>query len=195
VGRLRSALAHVKLREAIGLTEAWKHCVVSDDAMPDASWDEARRGESETQRLDRNWADLLQELRVGQTGVQLLTGFLLTLPFQQRFTHLDYASRIVYLVTVGFAVGATAALIAPVSIHRLLFRRHARRSLVSISHRCALAGLAMLGVAVCGAVYVITALVLRDLAGGIGAGIAAAVFLALWLALPLALRSRDESGR
>jgi hypothetical protein len=164
---------------------------VSDETMADASWDEARRGESETQRLDRNWGDLLQELRVGQTGVQLLTGFLLTLPFQQRFTHLDHPSKLIYLATVGAAVAATAALIAPVSIHRLLFRRHARRSLVSVSHRCALAGLTLLGIAVCDAVYVITALVLHDAAGVIGAAVVAAVFVSLWLVLPLALRTQE----
>ena len=59
------------------------------------------RDETEAQRLDRNWSSLLQELRVAQTGVQLLTGFLLTLPFQQRFTQLDGVMRTVYLVTVA----------------------------------------------------------------------------------------------
>ena len=78
------------------------------------------------QRLDRNWADLLQELRVVQTGVQLLTGFLLTLPFQARFEQLSGYERTIYLVTVTLSVAATGFLIAPVSLHRILFRRHAR---------------------------------------------------------------------
>src|SRR5436190_17789810 len=112
-----------------------------DDVSSDAGWDEARRDETEIERLDRNWNSLLQELRVVQTGVQLLTGFLLTLPFQQRFTALSQPLRIVYLATVGCSVGATVLLVAPVGIHRLLFRRHRLQVLVSAAHRCAYAGL------------------------------------------------------
>src|SRR6201996_4292485 len=97
----------------------------------DQRWDRDTRGETETERLDRNWNDLLQELRVVQTGVQLLTGFLLTLPFQARFTQLGEFQQNVYLVTVGLAVSATGVLVAPVAIHRMLFRRHARLALVS----------------------------------------------------------------
>lgn len=161
-----------------------------DELFEDASWDEARRGESNLQRLDRNWSDLLQELRVTQTGVQLLTGFLLTLPFQARFPDLDSTSRIVYLATVGSSVAASAALIAPVSIHRLLFRRHLRRPLVEVSHVCALTGLLLLGLAVGGAVYVITALVLSDVAGIVGAALVFVTFSIAWLALPIVLRRR-----
>src|ERR1700740_353414 len=77
---------------------AWQDCVVSvDQPERDEGWDWSARQETETQRLDRNWSSLLQELRVTQTGVQLLTGFLLTLPFQQRFTALDSTSTNVYL--------------------------------------------------------------------------------------------------
>jgi Family of unknown function (DUF6328) len=158
-----------------------------DDVTVDAGWDQARRGETETERLDRNWSDLLQELRVVQTGVQFLTGFLLTLPFQQRFTALDNTSQDVYLATVAAAVTATAALVAPVSLHRILFRRHARLSLVSLAHRFALIGLAMLGLAVCGVVYVVTALVVTERAASIGAACTAIVYLSLWLVLPIAV--------
>lgn len=93
-----------------------------DNPQDDQRWDSRERGETEVQRRDRNWNSLLQELRVVQSGVQLLTGFLLTLPFQQRFGVLDRPMRYVYLVTVGLSVGATVLLVAPVSIHRLLFR-------------------------------------------------------------------------
>ncbi|BBZ50645.1 hypothetical protein MHEI_23620 [Mycobacterium heidelbergense] len=72
-----------------------------DRPEDDQRWDRGQRGETETERLDRNWNSLLQELRVVQTGVQLLTGFLLTLPFQQRFDILDQQMRIVYLATEG----------------------------------------------------------------------------------------------
>src|ERR1700753_290333 len=100
----------------------------------DTSWNEQQRHETPLERLDRNWNDLLQELRVVQTGVQFLTGFLLTLPFQQRVTELGATARDVYLAPVSAAVLATAALVAPVSAHRLLFRRHARDSMVAVAH-------------------------------------------------------------
>ena len=74
-----------------------------DRPEDDQQWNAMARSETETERLDRNWASLLQELRVVQTGVQLLTGFLLTLPFQQRFDVLDGDMRVLYLATVSCA--------------------------------------------------------------------------------------------
>jgi hypothetical protein len=164
-----------------------------EDVQEDASWDHARRDESPTERLDRNWSDLLQELRVVQTGVQFLTGFLLTLPFQQRFTALDAHSQDVYLATVAAAVSATAALVAPVSIHRVLFRRHARLSLVTVAHRCAILGLGLLGLAVCGVVNVITALVVGVHAASIASAITAVGYLGAWVVLPLVIRQRQST--
>ena len=121
-----------------------------DDPAVDARWDRAARHETETERLDRNWSSLLQELRVVQTGVQLLTGLLLTLPFQPRFDVLDDGMRVVYLITVGCSVASTVLLVAPVGMHRLLFRRHRLDTLVSAAHRCAYAGLLLLGPALAG---------------------------------------------
>lgn len=107
------------------------------------------------QRLDRNWSDLLQELRVIQTGVQLLTGFLLTVPFQTRFEQLTQFQQVVYLITLSTAVISTGFLIAPVSLHRFLFRRHARRVTVDVAHRLARIGMALLAVAVVSMVLLI----------------------------------------
>src|SRR5262249_37794145 len=121
----------------------------------DENWDRAQRDETETERLDRNWTSLLQELRVVQTGVQLLTGFLLTLPFQQRFDILADDMQGVYLATVCAAVASTALLIAPVATHRILFRRHRLAALVKAAHRCAYAGLVLLAVAVTGMTVII----------------------------------------
>src|SRR3954471_22258087 len=101
----------------------------------DAEWNYAARRGTPTARLDRNWADLLQELRVAQTGVQLLTGLLLTVPFQSRFAEITAQQRVVYLVTVGLSVTATGLLIAPVILHRVLFRQHGRRQLISAAQR------------------------------------------------------------
>ncbi len=155
------------------------------------------RHETEPERLDRNWASLLQELRVVQTGVQLLTGFLLTLPFQQRFGILDHAMEVVYLATVSAAVLSTALLIAPVAMHRLLFRRHRVGELVTAAHRCAYAGLLLLGVAVTGMTVIIFEAVAGRVAALMAGGCALVVFGAFWLVLPLSMRTRkqDSPGR
>jgi Family of unknown function (DUF6328) len=161
-----------------------------DHPERDQRWDRRERGETEIERLDRNWNSLLQELRVVQTGVQLLTGFLLTLPFQQRFDVLSEHMRVVYLATVSCSVVATVLLIAPVAMHRLLFRRHRLQVLVSASHRCAQAGLLLLGVALTGMTIVIFAAVAGRNAGFAAGACALALFTLFWLVVPLLLRSR-----
>jgi Family of unknown function (DUF6328) len=161
-----------------------------DHPEDDQRWDERERGESEIQRLDRNWNNLLQELRVVQTGVQLLTGFLLTLPFQQRFDVLGAHMRMVYLATVSCSVGATVLLIAPVAMHRLLFRRHRLQVVVSAAHRCAFAGVALLGVALTGMTVIIFAAVSGRNAGFVAGACALALFTLFWLLVPLLLRTR-----
>jgi hypothetical protein len=162
---------------------------------PDSSkrWDDDRN-ETEAQRLDRNWSGLLQELRVAQTGVQLLTGFLLILPFQSRFTGLDSVMRVVYLVTVSCSIGATVLLVAPVSMHRILFRQHRLKTLVEISHRYAVIGILLLGTAMAGVAVVI----FDSVAGRVGAWIAGGATLlalsAFWYAMPLRDRGSSDEG-
>ncbi len=136
---------------------------MDDIEHPEAQnkWD-TDRDETEAQRLDRNWSSLLQELRVAQTGVQLLTGFLLILPFQERFTQLDATMRTVYLITVGCSIGATVLLVAPVSMHRLLFRRHRLKTLVAASHNYAIAGTLLLGTALAGVAILVFDTVARQ---------------------------------
>lgn len=165
-----------------------------DDVSSDAGWDAERRDETEMERLDRNWGDLLQELRVTQTGVQFLTGFLLTLPFQQRFTSLSTTPRMVYLVTVVTACLSTISLVAPVSLHRILFRRHQRADEVSFGHRFALAGLAGLGLSLCGTADVIFSMVEGVPAGWAAAAVAFTLMVSAWLVLPLAVR-RSRAAR
>jgi hypothetical protein len=87
-----------------------------DHPKLDHRWDDRERSETPTERLDRNWSTLLQELRVTQTGVQLLTGFLLTLPLQQRFDRLDDLMRAIYVATVACSLAATIALLAFVAM-------------------------------------------------------------------------------
>lgn len=141
-------------------------------------------------RLDRNWDDLLQELRVAQTGVQLLTGLLLTVPFQARFDALVPHQRVIFLVAISLSAASTALLIAPVVMHRVLFRQNARRPLVSAGQRFAIAGLSVLGLAVVAVLDLIFDVVLGPVAGIVAAMVGLAVFLTLWVVVPLAARKR-----
>lgn len=159
----------------------------------DVSEEMDRPGETATERLDRNWSSLLQELRVVQTGGQLLTGFLLTLPFQQRFDALDGDMRVTYLATVATAVISTVLLVAPVGMHRVLFRRHRLGDLVAIAHRLAFTGLLLLGLALSGVAVIIFAAVAGRTAGVVAGGVALLLILACWVALPFGVRARDSA--
>ena len=163
---------------------------VVDHPDRDQAWDSSARSETETQRLDRNWISLLQELRVVQTGVQLLTGFLLTLPFQQRFDELNATMRVIYLATVGCSVVSTVLLEAPVAMHRLLFRRHRTQYLVSAAHRFAYAGLLLMGLALTGVTVTIFGAVAGPVAGAIAGSCAVLAGIGFWVVLPL--RERRE---
>lgn len=170
-----------------------------DQETPESADDAAlgpdpARDETPTERLDRNWEDLLQELRVVQTGVQLLTGFLLTLPFQTRFTDVEDLQRNAYLTTVACAIAATGFLIAPVSLHRLVFRRHLRRRMVTVAHYLALIGMALLACAIVGVVFLTFGLVTGNAGGGIAGALAALLLILLWAALPLRLRSHSPDS-
>ena len=159
----------------------------------DDEWNYRARHETETQRLDRNWAALLQELRVVQTGVQLLTGFLLTLPFQQRFTDLTDFEVIVYLVTVALSVLSTMLLVAPAGFHRVLFRRHALPALVSAAHKLTVCGIATFGAALVGVVLLIFSFVVSPRVGLVAAVVAAGILCGLSvLAAILRLRNRVD---
>jgi hypothetical protein len=148
----------------------------------------ARPDETPDDTLDRNWNELLQELRVVQTGVQLLTGFLLTLPFQQRFTTLDITDRRVYLATVASSSVATLLLVMPVPLHRVLFRQHERATMVATAHWCALLGSMLLGLSLIGVNTLVFDVVAgRSVATGVAAVVAGLV-LALWVTMPLVIR-------
>lgn len=173
-----------------GTSEVWG-ADMSDDPAAKARQD---RHETPTEQLDRNFSDLLQELRVGQTGVQLLTGLLLTAVFQSRFIELTGYEQTIYLVTVSLSTLSTALLITPVALHRGLFRQHARSSLVSAGQLCAVAGLGTLGLAVTGVVLLIFTVATGRTAGVVAATVAFVVFAGLWAVLPLALRRRERAG-
>jgi hypothetical protein len=150
------------------------------------------RDETPMERADRNYNELLQELRVAQTGIQILFAFLLTIPFQQRFgEQVGAGLRQEYLVTLLVTAMATALLIAPVTMHRILFRQGLKQELVTVADRFAKVGLACLALAVLLAVFLIVAVVsARDTAfwfvGGLGL-----LFVVTWVIIPVWLRARD----
>ena len=140
--------------------------------------------ESERERTTRKWNEMLQELRVAQTGVQVLTGFLLTLPFSQRFDELDQTDEVAYLITVSSSIVAAGLLIAPVAFHRVLFGKSEKEWLIEAANNAARVGLTMLGVTMSGVLFLVF-----DLVVGRGAAVAATVttvvlLVLLWLVLP-----------
>src|SRR3954466_15027942 len=108
--------------------------------LDDEKWNLTHRGESELQRLDRNLAELVSELRVIQTGVQVLFAFLLAVPFTARFGHVGVFGRSIFVTTLLCAAVSCAFLTAPAACHRLLFRRRDKHYLVRLANRMALAG-------------------------------------------------------
>ncbi|WP_421733751.1 DUF6328 family protein [Cellulomonas sp.] len=159
-----------------------------DDAAPDDG-----RRETHNERADRNWDELMQELRVTQTGTQILTGFLLTIPFQQRFADLDAYQEDLYLVLVAMAVLATTLITAPASLHRVLFRQRLKPELVSAGNRLARAGLVVLAIVMAGSAMLVFDVVLSRAAGRAVGIVSITVITSLWWAFPrlLARRARD----
>jgi hypothetical protein len=152
---------------------------------------QVRRDETEAERLDRNYGELLQELRVAQVGVQILFASLLTVAFSERFRQITEGQRTTYVVTLLAASAATGFLIGPVSFHRLVFRRSQKQHLVFNAHRMALGGLVCLMVAVVGAVLLILEVVLgQPEAAWYAAGVAA-FFVILWFVIPVVSRIRE----
>lgn len=150
------------------------------------------RDETAGERLDRQWSELLQELRVSQTGVQVLTGFLLTLPFQPRFAELGPELWLTFLVAASLATLATAFLVAPVVVHRTVFRRHRKDVLVEVAHVLAVIGLALLALTVVAVIGLIFGVAVDLRAGAIAAGVCSAAFVGLWGVLPFVAGRGDN---
>ena len=148
------------------------------------------RNESVNQQMDRNWNELVQELRVLQTGVQILAGFLLTIPFQERFKTLDDYQIRLYLANVVLAALTTAVILLPVSVHRRLFRKQLKKTLVSSADRIAKvarAGVALLSTGTASLVFDVA--VGRNAGLIAGAGVLAAMILLL-VVVPTVLLKR-----
>ncbi len=142
------------------------------------------RDETEEERLDRKWNDLLQELRVMQTGAQLTAGFLLTLPFQETFEDLDRFQVGLYLALVLLAAITTALVMTPVTIHRRLSGRHVKERVVQSAHRLVYGVIACIALLVSGMVLLIWDVVVDRTWAGVATAAVVAVLVALLLLLP-----------
>ncbi len=153
-----------------------------------APTDEVRPGETEAQRADRNFNDILQELRVAQTGVQILFGFLLTMPLQARFEKLDGFEKNLLVVAVLLLAVATACIIAPVAWHRALFRHRLKAEIVDAGNVFAKAGLTFLGLGIVASIMLMLDLVVsRGLAITLAVALGVLLF-SLWVASPVIRR-------
>jgi hypothetical protein len=146
------------------------------------------RNETHLERCDRNLVELLQEVRVVQTGVQVLFAFLLMAPLTPGFDHLTSLQRIEYFVTLVLSGAAALLLIAPTAYHRVLFRQGDKEYLVKVSNRLTLAGLSAVALAMVGALLFVTGVLFGQAAALVAGGLTAAAVVVLWCALPVARR-------
>ena len=147
-----------------------------------------RNDEDQKERRDRELMELMQELRVALTGVQVLFAFLLTVPFTQRFATVTEFQKDVYFVTLLASTISVLLLIAPTSRHRILFRQHDKEALLTVSNHYSILGLLALAVAMTGAVLLITDVLFKDTTVTIVAATTAVLYLAIWFGSPLLRR-------
>ncbi|MFI5049411.1 MAG: DUF6328 family protein [Gaiellales bacterium] len=148
--------------------------------------------ETPNERHDRQLVELLNELRVALPGVQMLFGFLLAVPFSQRFTAISDGQRWLYYATFVATACASVCLIAPTSFHRIVWRRGAKRQLVHIASGLTIVGTVFLAAAIIGSVGLVTSLVFGTSPAALAAGLASGVLVAMWYAGPLAIRLRTR---
>jgi hypothetical protein len=153
------------------------------------------RDETVAHRLDRNYGELLQELRVAQTGIQILFAFLLTIPFQPLFRSLSGFQHAVYLATLLSSGVAVVLLVAPVATHRMLFRLGMKDEVVRVAARLAAGGLAFLAIAILGAVVLVVDVVAGPVAAAVVGAVLTALIVAFWLVIPGHVRRTPGSAR
>ncbi|MGW1797650.1 DUF6328 family protein [Streptomyces sp. NPDC001984] len=149
------------------------------------------RDETEEERADRMWGELLQEVRVAQTGVQILFGFLLTVVFTPKYADLDHTGKVVYLVTVVSGACATGALVGPVSLHRLVSGQRIKPRAVRLASRLTAIGLVLLFATMTASLLLVLRVATHG--GGYVTWIVVAVavwYLLCWYLLPLWVRRR-----
>lgn len=148
--------------------------------------------ESHNERLARNVSELLQELRVAQTGVTFLFGFLLSVAFTEHYARASGFEQTVHLIAVVFATAAVALLTAPAAWHRMLFRRGQRPEILRVANVFAVSGLACLAVAMIATVLLLFKVVAGPVLGTVFAVLVGVMFALLWFVLPLRARPDDD---
>ncbi|WP_217209745.1 DUF6328 family protein [Streptomyces sp. AC550_RSS872] len=148
------------------------------------------RDESEDERADRMWGELLQEVRVAQMGVQILFGFLLTVVFTPKYDTLGDTNKTIYIVTVVLGATATGAMIGPVSLHRLVSGRRIKPQAVTWASRLTFVGLILLLATSASSLLLILRVATHD--GYVPWLVAGVVvwYLLCWFVLPLWTRRR-----
>ena len=150
--------------------------------------DSVGRTETFEEKLDRNWNELLQELRVMQTGSQIITAFLMTLPFQSRFSDLAPYQVGLYIALLVFAALTTGLILTPVAIHRRLFGLHVKDATVANGHRIVKVAVLCIGLLATGCVAFIVDFIAGDVpAMAIGGGVLLVMVFLLWV-LPFMLQ-------
>ncbi|WP_026247742.1 MULTISPECIES: DUF6328 family protein [unclassified Streptomyces] len=152
------------------------------------------RHETEEERADRRWTELLQEVRVIQTGVQILFGFLLTVVFTQRFASLSTADRTIYVITLLLGASTTGALVGTVTFHRLVAGHRLKPQTVLWAARLALVGVVLLLATVASALLLILRLALNAEAAPWVVAVLVAWFVGCWFVLPAWVLRRYSSS-
>ncbi|MBG0857530.1 hypothetical protein I2W78_38220 [Streptomyces spinoverrucosus] len=151
------------------------------------------RNETEEERADRMWGELIQEVRVAQMGVQILFGFLLTVVFTPTFADLSDTDRRLYIVTVVIGAAATGALIGPVSLHRLVSGRRVKPQAVTWASRLTFVGLILLlATMICALLLILRVATHDPYVPYLVAGVVV-WYVLCWFALPLWTRRRHTS--
>ncbi|GAB2642008.1 DUF6328 family protein [Kribbella swartbergensis] len=153
-----------------------------------------RGGEDEAERLDRHWNELLQELRLAQTGTQILFAFLLSIAFQAKFQEADEFTHDVYAATLVASALAVGLFLAPVSFHRLVYRQRLRDRMLPIAGHMAAAGLAFLVIAMAGGVLLALDVVLSRGMAILIAAIVLVWFTVFWYVIPAWVRANANGG-
>lgn len=152
---------------------------------------ERQRDESQPERLDRNTVELLNELRVAGAGIQVMFAFLLVVPFNTGWKHVDGFERTVYFVTLLVVATAAFLLMAPPIHHRLLFRHGEKSFLIRVGNQMAIAGMVCLGVGFVGILVLISDVVVGGAAPAVVGVLAGALLAGLWFGLPLLRRDEE----
>lgn len=162
--------------------------VTSRDEAPDDAVHDGR-DESVAERADRNWSEVLQELRVLQTGTQILTGFLLALAFQPAFVDLSGGQRVLYLTLVILSAVSAIIALAPVALHRAVFRHRIKAEVVRYGHAALITALATVSLLLVGVVAFVFDVIVGETSAWIAAIALAVLILVLWVVVPLVIRA------